>query len=166
MLWRAKWSAVFWANRSVGVPSCLAPLRPTTPPCVASSRPAHDMLGFWISQVHFTSLFGHTLYEERLQRQLGDRSLASSQEQRASVAPGINQSSTGYHSVVNRVFYSSLALHRTLCSGFRRFVQHSCLRRFARARTDTSASRVAPLCQPRRPPCAGPPQLAHGMSGF
>ena len=36
MPWRAAWSVVSWANRSVGVPNCLAPPRPAT----AVRRPA------------------------------------------------------------------------------------------------------------------------------
>ena len=51
MLWTAGWLFVSWANQSVGVPKCLAPLRPATPPCAAPPRPARGMSGFRIRQV-------------------------------------------------------------------------------------------------------------------
>ena len=47
MPWRARWTVISWANRSVGVPNCLAPLRPATPPYAAPSRTADGMSGFW-----------------------------------------------------------------------------------------------------------------------
>ena len=52
MPWGARGPAVPWANRSVGVQSCLAPLRPATPPCAAPSRTARGMSGFWTRQIN------------------------------------------------------------------------------------------------------------------
>ena len=51
MSWRAGWTVVSWANRSVGVPKCLALPRPATPPHSAPHRPARVMFGFWTRQV-------------------------------------------------------------------------------------------------------------------
>ena len=39
--WGATGSVVSWADRPVGVPSCLTPLRPAAPLCAALPRPAH-----------------------------------------------------------------------------------------------------------------------------
>ena len=52
MPWRAEWTVVIWANRSVGVSNCLALLRPATPPHATPHRPACGMFGFWNRQVH------------------------------------------------------------------------------------------------------------------
>ena len=51
MLWRARGAVVSSANRPVGVPSCLAPPRPTALPWVVPPRPFHDIFVFWIRQV-------------------------------------------------------------------------------------------------------------------
>ena len=47
----ARGSAVSWADRSVGVPSCPAQPRPAAPPSAVPTRPARGMSGFWIRQV-------------------------------------------------------------------------------------------------------------------
>ena len=44
-------SVVFWANRTVGVPSYPVPPRPAAPPCAAPPRPACGMSWFWIRPV-------------------------------------------------------------------------------------------------------------------
>ena len=49
--WRERGTVLSWANRFVGVPSCPAPPRLAAPPCVAQTRLAGDMFGFWNRQV-------------------------------------------------------------------------------------------------------------------
>ena len=51
MVWRARGTVVSWANRTVGVPFCPAPLCPAALPCAAPPRPARSMFGFWTRQV-------------------------------------------------------------------------------------------------------------------
>ena len=43
---RVRRTVAFWANRSVGVPSCLAPPHSAAPLCGAPTRPARGMSGF------------------------------------------------------------------------------------------------------------------------
>ena len=48
MLWGARGTVVHWANRPVGVRSCLVPPRPAAPLRAAPNRSARSMFGFWI----------------------------------------------------------------------------------------------------------------------
>ena len=52
MLWGDTGTVVFWADRTVGIPSfCPAPPCPAAPPCAALTRRACGVFGSWTRQV-------------------------------------------------------------------------------------------------------------------
>ena len=90
MPWRVRGTVVSWANRFVGVPSCLVPPRPAVPPCAAPSRRARGMSGFWIRQFLDVPCMKR-VYRDKDRRWSIGQQLVSSQERRARSVPRVNR---------------------------------------------------------------------------
>ena len=88
--WKASGKVVFKPGRPDEIPFYPALPSFATPPCAASTRPAHSVSEFWIRQ----TLPGYALYEKGLLRQKGVHPLVSSKEQRALLVPRLNRGST------------------------------------------------------------------------